>query len=68
MQRALVGLANTVERVTVAVAIAHRLSTVRDANKILVFFQGRIVEAGMHKELIENGGMCKDMCEAQSLE
>ncbi|EMR65016.1 putative lignostilbene- -dioxygenase protein [Eutypa lata UCREL1] len=68
VQRALVGLANTVERVTVAVAIAHRLSTVRDANKILVFFQGRIVEAGMHKELIENGGMCKDMCEAQSLE
>ncbi len=37
--------------------IAHRLSTVRKANKILVFQEGEIVETGKHDELItrENG-------------
>ncbi len=41
--------------------IAHRLSTVRKANKILVFQKGKIVEAGQHDELlrIENGAYRK---------
>ncbi|MBN2094398.1 MAG: ABC transporter ATP-binding protein [Candidatus Zambryskibacteria bacterium] len=34
--------------------IAHRLSTVRKANKIFVFQKGKIVEEGSHEELIEN--------------
>lgn len=33
--------------------IAHRLSTVRKADKILVFKEGKIIESGTHKELIE---------------
>jgi ATP-binding cassette subfamily B protein len=33
--------------------IAHRLSTVRKADKILVFEKGQIVEAGKHDELIQ---------------
>ena len=38
------------------IAIAHRLSTVRDASKIVVLAGGRIVEQGTHEELLELGG------------
>lgn len=39
-----------------AIVIAHRLSTVRDATRILVLHQGRIVEAGRHDELLAREG------------
>jgi ATP-binding cassette subfamily B protein len=38
------------------VIIAHRLSTVRKADRILVFDGGRIVEEGKHRELLARGG------------
>jgi ATP-binding cassette subfamily B protein len=38
------------------ITIAHRLSTVRDADQIVVLDQGRIVERGTHDELLERGG------------
>ncbi len=37
--------------------IAHRLTTVERANRILVLNQGRIVETGTHQELLESGGL-----------
>jgi ATP-binding cassette, subfamily B, bacterial len=37
--------------------IAHRLSTVRDADAILVVDQGRVVESGTHAELLARGGL-----------
>jgi ATP-binding cassette, subfamily B, bacterial len=39
------------------IVIAHRLSTVREADRILVFNQGRIVEQGKHADLISARGL-----------
>ncbi|KAL7619853.1 hypothetical protein AAE478_010398 [Parahypoxylon ruwenzoriense] len=66
VQAALMQAASTGGRMTIA--IAHRLSTVRDADRIFVFHGGRIAEAGTHEELIEQGGMYAKMCEAQRLD
>ncbi len=51
-----VALSNLMTDRTVLV-IAHRLSTVRRANRIVVVERGRIVETGSHSELIASGGM-----------
>ena len=39
-----------------AIVIAHRLSTVRRAGRIVVLSGGRIAESGTHEELLEAGG------------
>jgi ABC-type multidrug transport system fused ATPase/permease subunit len=48
------------------VIIAHRLTTIRDADKILVLNKGVLVEAGTHDELISKGKMYFDLCKVQA--
>jgi ATP-binding cassette subfamily B protein len=44
-----------------SIIIAHRLATVRDADKIIVLRQGRVAEQGRHAELIRSGGLYADL-------
>ncbi|MCZ6679346.1 MAG: ABC transporter ATP-binding protein [Candidatus Poribacteria bacterium] len=57
-------LANLMKERTTFV-IAHRLSTVIHADKILVLERGEIVESGTHTELLEKGGIYQKLCQMQ---
>jgi len=48
-----------------SIVIAHRLSTVRKADQILVVDEGRIVERGHHSDLMEAGGLYAELYETQ---
>jgi ABC-type multidrug transport system, ATPase and permease components len=50
-----------------SIVIAHRLSTVRDADQILVLEKGQIVERGKHDELVASGGLYADLYNRQDL-
>ncbi|WYZ45236.1 hypothetical protein EsH8_VIII_000552 [Colletotrichum jinshuiense] len=50
------------------VAVAHRLSTIQNADVIFVFSEGRVVEKGSHHELIRKQGVYWEMCQSQALD
>ena len=50
-----------------SIVIAHRLSTVRDADQILVLEKGEIVERGNHEELLAKGGLYSELYNRQDL-
>ena len=50
-----------------SIVIAHRLSTVRDADQILVLEKGQIVERGKHDELVARAGLYADLYNRQDL-
>lgn len=47
------------------IVVAHRLSTVKKANRILVIQDGKIIESGNHSELYEYNGVYRQLCELQ---
>lgn len=47
------------------IVIAHRLSTVKRADNILVIKEGKITETGTHSELLKIGGLYKQLCDVQ---
>ncbi|UII75062.1 ABC transporter ATP-binding protein/permease [Flagellimonas sp. HMM57] len=50
-----------------SIIIAHRLATIKKADKIIVMDAGQIVETGTHKELLKKGGYYSNLYEAQFL-
>ena len=57
---------DTASRGRTTIAIAHRLSTVRDADVVFVVVAGRIVEQGTHDELLALGGAYAELYERQA--
>jgi len=47
------------------IVVAHRLSTIKDADLICVLEKGNIVEKGTHDELLQKGGMYKSLVKRQ---
>lgn len=50
-----------------SIIIAHRLATIKNADKIIVMDHGKIIEIGKHKDLLEKGGYYKKLYDAQFL-
>jgi ATP-binding cassette, subfamily B, multidrug efflux pump len=50
------------------VVVSHRVSTIRNANKILVLSEGKIVETGTHSELLAQNGVYAEMYKKQLLD
>ena len=48
--------------------IAHRISTIKDADKIIIVDEGKVIDVGTHQELIKRCAFYKDMVERQKLE
>lgn len=59
------GALEKVLRDRTSIVIAHRLSTVRNADLIVVIDEGRIVEMGTHEELLKRGGLYSTLYETQ---
>ncbi len=61
------GLRGALRRQT-SLIVSHRVSSVKDADHIIVLERGRIIEQGNHSELVALGGWYADLCRKQAME
>ena len=64
-ERAILAALNKISSDATTMVIAHRLSTVVDANTIVVMDNGKIVETGDHNELLQQQGLYSRLWEIQ---
>ena len=50
-----------------SLVIAHRLSTIQKADKIIVLEKGKIIESGIHKDLMKNDGIYSNLVKMQTI-
>ncbi|RGP67760.1 hypothetical protein FSPOR_5950 [Fusarium sporotrichioides] len=50
------------------ISVAHRLSTIQNADVIFVFDNGKVIETGTHTELVSKHGIYWEMCQSQALD
>lgn len=65
-ERAICRAIRRFSRSRTTIAIAHRLSTLQEADRLLVFDQGRLIEQGTPQELVEMGGVYSTLASLQS--
>ncbi len=64
----ILGRLRDVMRQRTSIIVSHRISTVRDADQILVLDEGRIAERGQHDDLVARGGLYAELYRKQLLE
>ena len=67
-EEAILGRLRSVMENRTSIIISHRISTVKDADMIIVLDKGRIAEQGTHDELVERGGIYASLHQKQLLE
>jgi ABC-type multidrug transport system fused ATPase/permease subunit len=67
-ERAIQDAMEKISRSRTVLVVAHRLSTIRKADKVVVLEDGRVVEQGRHRELLARRGRYWEMVEHQRLD
>lgn len=66
-ESSILGNLATPHRKVTTIIIAHRLTTIRQVDRIVLMDQGRIVQIGTHEELVATPGPYRDLCDIQDL-